>query len=607
MALTFLYNSNVNFQNLFVDVRDRFGANLKNIWLNGSQTQITFSNSLTSTEQGVLSHIAYVRGLKDNNLIDQISTSNTTTTLLSGNNTFNGGIDNIFDFSFVEISVYADKPSASNGIQCIMYANSNLLGGSNVSTFSYAGNSNSTFIVNVSNSFPFNNVRYTNSASAQSNFSLQTRYIKQYFKKNDIVTINDKITDSEQCILTKSIIVGNYNNDYYPVSVNNENKLGVDVPKSVFGLLKTTTDVPIIQVEFNYELSSQFVNTSSNALGSVTSANSLAIVSSGSSANSFGLLRTVRFIKYKPGQGINCMFTGLFDVGVAGNTQIIGPGNSLYGYYFGYTGSNFGVMRRNQGIDEWILQDNWNLDKMDGYGPSRVVLNKQLGNVYRITYQWLGFGQILYMIENPSTGEFVPVHRNQYANKNSVPSTFVPSFPMMVQSINTTNTTNIQTKTACLNAMCEGIQSTLGLTFGIDNTKTISTLTNLMVISIRSKTTFKGQDNVIPVYLKLLSLSADGTRNAIIYLFKDTVLGGAPLVWTDVSTDSVMEYNTNGTTITGGTQIAAFSMGKVESRTFSVADLNYFIAPGSVITIAARLLVSGTNDISASLTWYEDR
>lgn len=42
--------------------------------------------------------------------------------------------------------------------------------------------------------------------------------------------------------------------------------------------------------------------------------------------------------------------------------------------------------------DNWIYQSAWNIDRMDGYGASGIVLNPQRGNVYNIEYQWQGFG-----------------------------------------------------------------------------------------------------------------------------------------------------------------------------------------------------------------------
>ena len=60
--------------------------------------------------------------------------------------------------------------------------------------------------------------------------------------------------------------------------------------------------------------------------------------------------------------------------------------------------------------DEFVSQDQWNIDTMDGLGtsmnPSGVKLDVTKGNVFQIQTQYLGFGGILYSVENPRTGFF---------------------------------------------------------------------------------------------------------------------------------------------------------------------------------------------------------
>ena len=43
---------------------------------------------------------------------------------------------------------------------------------------------------------------------------------------------------------------------------------------------------------------------------------------------------------------------------------------------------------------------------MDGTGPSKQTLDPEFGNVFKIQYQWLGFGAIIFSIENSVTGDF---------------------------------------------------------------------------------------------------------------------------------------------------------------------------------------------------------
>lgn len=389
---------------------------------------------------------------------------------------------------------------------------------------------------------------------------------------------------------------------------SHENALAVDIPLSAFGLLKTQQDTPVIQVDFVYNISQEQVKTNTVGTGTVTHTSPMAVLSTGASANSSAMITTLRFLKYRPGQGGNVMFTAVFTTGVPGSTQLAGVGTDEDGLFFGFDGDKFGILRLTGGVYHWTYQVDWNVDKMDGQGPSYQIMDHTKGNVFRIAFQWLGFGAITFMIEETNTGKFVVVHRIPFANKFTSPSLVVPSFPVRYLVRNTTNTTNLVMKSPCCAAMIEGIRTFLGLTFGVDNTKTITSnisLTN--VLTIRNKTNFQLRTNFIPIFLRLLSVGTDGTKNTVVYIVRDAIVSGTP-VWVSINNDnSVIEYDVAGGTITGGVQIAAFSFGKLESRTQSLGELDVYLAPGQSFSVAAKLTGSGSSDVSCSLTWFEDR
>lgn len=401
---------------------------------------------------------------------------------------------------------------------------------------------------------------------------------------------------------------GKFLGSNYDTGVTPDGKLMVDVPTSAFGLLKMQQETPDIQIMFPYGIPELSCATTLVASGTVTAANSLAKISSGAAINSSARLTSTRFFKYAPGQGGNIMFTALFDAPAAGNQRIIGIGTPQNGYFFGYNGTSFGIMRRAYGVDTWIPRTSWSIDKMDGTGPSGQTLNLTVGNVYRINFQWLGFGAINFFVEETTTGRFLPVHRITYANLNTLPTVGDPSFPMYIESANTTNNTNLSVQTACFAAMLEGNRSILANPFSEDNTKSISSNTLITsIITLRSKTTFLGLTHYIPVYLKSISICNTGQRTGIIYIIRGGTLTGTP-VWTDVNTNnSVIETDTATTTITGGIQYACFPVQAGASQSFDLSVMNIYLEPGQTITIGARLATGGTNEVTASVTWSEDR
>ena len=56
---------------------------------------------------------------------------------------------------------------------------------------------------------------------------------------------------------------------------------------------------------------------------------------------------------------------------------------------------------------------------MNGTGSSGMTLAPTNGNVYQITYTYLGFGNVFFYIISNITGLFILVHVFQYANTNT--------------------------------------------------------------------------------------------------------------------------------------------------------------------------------------------
>ena len=159
---------------------------------------------------------------------------------------------------------------------------------------------------------------------------------------------------------------------------------------------------------------------------------------------------------------------------------------------------------------------------------------------------------IEFAIEDSNTGRFVPVHQVKYANTNTAPSLLNPSFPILWSVENTTNNTNITVKGASCVGEVEGKIEYLGPTNAIGGRKSGITTTFTNILTIRNKSTYQTITNRTPVNLLKYSLSVDGNKPAEYQLIKNTTLGGTPS-YTDISTNtSVIDYDTAGTTITGG-------------------------------------------------------
>lgn len=72
-------------------------------------------------------------------------------------------------------------------------------------------------------------------------------------------------------------------------------------------------------------------------------------VSTGTTAGGYGVLRSKRFVRYRPGQGVVTRFTAAFTQGVAGSNQYAGFANQENRVAFGFNGDRFGVVRSTGG------------------------------------------------------------------------------------------------------------------------------------------------------------------------------------------------------------------------------------------------------------------
>jgi hypothetical protein len=121
---------------------------------------------------------------------------------------------------------------------------------------------------------------------------------------------------------------------------------------------------------FNYNINSDYIITTTTNSGTVTQGNSMAVLSTTTTNNGSAKIATKKALRYSPGLGALARFTAIFTTSAANSQQIIGLGDDTDGFYFGYNGTDFSVLRIQNGTLNWTSQTNWNGDKMDGSGPS---------------------------------------------------------------------------------------------------------------------------------------------------------------------------------------------------------------------------------------------
>lgn len=119
---------------------------------------------------------------------------------------------------------------------------------------------------------------------------------------------------------------------------------------TAFGEPLAISPTAVVQLDGIYGTTTDVIQTYTNGTGSSAgSVNGVWEIKSGTSAGGYGVLRSKRFVRYRPGQGIVTRFTAAFTTGVAGSGQFAGLANQENRVGFGYDGTRFGVCRSTGG------------------------------------------------------------------------------------------------------------------------------------------------------------------------------------------------------------------------------------------------------------------
>lgn len=394
------------------------------------------------------------------------------------------------------------------------------------------------------------------------------------------------------------------------------NSFGLDA-LSPFGDLITAPITPLVQMDFEYGINTQTgVSTVANA-GTVDTNSGRLRLQTGTNTAGSAIFRSKRPARYRAGQGVIARFTAIFTTGVASSTQTIGVGSSADGYFFGYNGTNFGILHRNNGSNTWTAQTSWNGDKCNGTGASTFNWNTTYGNVCQIKYPFLGYGNITFWVLNQATSRWILCHTIKYTNTTNTIQLANPALYFYTQVINSGNNTNLTAYVGSLGIfLCGERQFQSSPRWAIDNSKTtVTTETN--IVTLKNATTYNGSTNTALIRLNQVSWGASAAAGiSTLRLKLNSTLGGSPSYATIsgstadsgvtiTSGNSVASYDTAGTTVTGGTYIYNATLANGSGG--SIMDLTpfgFFVAPGDTLTVSISSTTSST--VGVSINWTED-
>lgn len=367
---------------------------------------------------------------------------------------------------------------------------------------------------------------------------------------------------------------------------------------TAFSELKVAQYDPVGAWTFPYNINTRLVRTETENGGAVSQDGSFAVINTGTAADGAASIRSRTPIRYQPGVGGLVRFTAIFTEGQPDSEQLVGLGDELDGLFFGFKGESFGVVRRNNGVDEFTAQADWNELPFDELDPTKL-------NVYQIQYQWLGAGEIRFYVEVPGFGGFVLMHRIKYANTETDVSIQNPSLPLIAMVKNDGNTTDLEVRTPSGSSGLEGdsLNRSQRALYGSDAVEDDVT-TEVPILSIRNPDTYQGSANRLSLrieFVKVTAISNAGNRIGRFRIYEDATLTGASFTAIDADTTPA-ERDVSATAVSGGIGIASTAIAANQNDTLNFgATFPFLVPPGTTVTITAQ--ANAAIDVGVSITF----
>jgi hypothetical protein len=423
-----------------------------------------------------------------------------------------------------------------------------------------------------------------------------------------LLTTNAFIAEAMVASLGRNLLVGqNDGGQFKNVRIDNQQHLEVNAsnPKTAYDELPVANYSPVAQISFPYNINPDIVSVTETAGGTVVQATNMAVLNTSATTASSAMVTSIGQVPFRAGQGhigrLSCLFDGVpTSTGYMG----IGLGDADNGYGFLLDSAAFNISYRTNGVPQPnIPQTTWNVDKMDGAGPSGMTLDVTKGNAYQISYGD-GFGCINFSIESATTGDYVLVHILHIANLNTTPSTYNSTFPLRAEVSNGGGTADLTLSVASMSGFIEGEDKVTGPLQAYAFTP-INVTTIVPLFTLSNLTTFAGITNKVNALLKSISLVNDTNGAGTFKLIENGTLTGAG-AYTPISAGtSVMAVDTAASAVTGGRLLWAGGVQKDGGDSIDISGLELLMHPGNFYTFTAETL-GGSNPMAVNVVWQED-
>lgn len=328
-----------------------------------------------------------------------------------------------------------------------------------------------------------------------------------------------------------------------------------------FSRFRVSNPLILFNSQFTYDLNpilfEQFIGTAVGTSISHDTTNRCATLAfSATPTGGECFMQSYEYLPYQPGRSQLIFITFNMVAAVANVKKYAGYSDGVNGIEFQLDGTTkqFTIYSGTGSGNETVTQSSWNLDKLDGTGPSGITLDITKTHILVIDIQALYVGRV--RVGFDIGGEIIYAHQFTHANIDSYPYIQSANLPIKV-GMSCSNTVTATMEFICCAVISEGGTEDInvfGYTFESNASATVSTL-GTQIMTLRPKTTFNGLPNRMRVaYIDVEIFNTGSTNQHVRWdlCVGQAITGGT---WTDVNTTySGIEVNT-GATLSGAPAI----------------------------------------------------
>ena len=384
-----------------------------------------------------------------------------------------------------------------------------------------------------------------------------------------------------------------------------------------FGELTVGMRIHDVSNNFHYGVSTKDTRDKSTGTGSVSDVGSDAAIQCGVGVGT-GRLESLDAVRYRAGHESLTMITHDQTEFQNGVDVIHGLLNDDDGIAIGSQGVTPGLWFIEGGNENFTAQTDWNVDKLNGTGPSGFNLDLTQRNLFAITFGYLSIAPIRFYCHTGAKG-WVEFHNIILGNTQAEGHLKNPTLPVscVVRRVSGSGD-DVQVKTGSWRAGTIGPERQVNAAdrwFDFTASRInlgsidVGVTPNLYhnVFTLKSADLFNGKNNHIRSEVSVVSFVVDANRSVeFVGVVNGALVGNDAFIDKDAN-NSVMSTSINGT-VEGPTSGAATLLSKTSDRRTNVRGTGIFIRPGLQFTLGARGIngSSVTGDISASFRWVEE-